>query len=276
MSTLRPDRVTDGAGIGAGIGAVISAGRGAGTGVGANAETADSSWRSLYKLGGVTAMMAVLVYLLDVIITFLPGWAPEPGTLTVTDWFTLLQGNWVLGLRTLGFTNVFALALAVPMFLALYGAHRQVNRAYAALAMLFWLVGTAIYISNNPAVPMYVLSGKYAAATTDAQRSALVAAGEAMLVRGEDFTPGAFMGFFLTEVASMTISFVMLRGRIFSKAAAYVGILGCAFLTIFTIWSTFVPVLFGVATILAISGGLLNLAWFILVARRLFKLGQGV
>ncbi len=58
----------------------------------------------------------------------------------------------------------------------------------------------------------------------------------------------------------------MLRGRIFSRAAAYAGILGFSLLSIFTIWSTFVPVLFDVAMILALVGGLLSLAWYVLIA----------
>lgn len=140
-----------------------------GTSINTNAEAAASNWNSLYKLGGAAALVAALVYVADIIITFLPGWAPPPGSLNVTDWFALLQGNAVLGLRTLGFGNTVAMVLMVPMLLALYAAHRRVNQSFAALAMVFCFIGTAVYISNNPAVPMYVLSGKYAAATTDAK-----------------------------------------------------------------------------------------------------------
>ncbi|HEY3316249.1 MAG TPA: hypothetical protein VGL40_13355 [Bacillota bacterium] len=238
------------------------------------AETADTSWKSLYRLGGAAALIAVTVYLLDVIITFLPGGAPEPGTLTVTDWFALLQGNWFLGLRALGFLNTIAMPLLLPMFLALFAAHRRVNQAYAALALILFVVGMAVYIASNPAVPMSALSGRYAAATAEAQRSGLVAAGEAILARGEDFTPGSLAGFLIGEIASLTMAVVMLRGQVFTKAAAYAGILGCVGLSIFTIWSTFVSLFYGAAVVLAGVGGLLNLVWLTLTARRLFRLGQ--
>lgn len=235
-------------------------------------ETTDLSWKSLYKIGGAAALVTVLIYLLDSIIVFV-GVGTEPGVRTATDWFTLIQGNWFLEFRNLGFLNIISMTLGVPIFLALYAVHRQGNKAYAALAAILSFIGMAIYISNNPAIPMFALSGKYAAATTDAQRSLLSSAGEAILARGEDFTPGFFMGFFLGEIAYIVISFVMLRGGIFGRATAYTGIIGFVSMILFTIWSTFVPVLFDVAMIFAMVGGLLSMAWLVLIARRLFQLG---
>jgi len=87
-------------------------------------------------------------------------------------------------------------------------------------------IGISVYLANNAAIPMFVLSGKYAAAATDAQRSLLLAAGQAVLTRGEDFTPGAFLAFLFLGIAGVAISWVMLRSGIFGKAASYTGILG--------------------------------------------------
>lgn len=64
-----------------------------------------------------------------------------------------------------------------------------------ALGAAIYLVGIAIYASNNVAIPMALLSNNWYAAASEAQRSTLAAAGEAMLARGEDFTPGSLVGF---------------------------------------------------------------------------------
>lgn len=120
---------------------------------------------------------------------------------------------------------------------------------------------------------MFVLSNQYVAAT-DAQKALLAAVGEGVLARGEDFTPGSFLGFIMGELATLIISLVMLRGRIFSKAAAYTGILGCVFLSICTIWATFIPVLYEISMIFGLLGGLIMLTWYILVAWGLFRLGR--
>ena len=137
-------------------------------------------------------------------------------------------------------------------------------------------MGATIYISNNAAIPMFVLSEKYAAATADAQRTLIAAAGEAILARGADFAPGSFIGFFFTEITGFAFSLVMLRSRIFSTATAVVGILGFMLLSIFTIWATFIPAYFDLAMIVATAGGLSSVAWYILVSRRLLQLGSSI
>mgnify|MGYP005845327555 CR=1 FL=1 len=231
----------------------------------------DSSWKGLYKLGGIAALTAIPVFLLDIIIS-LGGGDVSPHTLTAVDWFALFQNKWLFGLRLLGIINIVSLTLMIPMYFAIYTVHRQVYKACAALAMIIYLTGMAIYISNNAAIPMFVLSSKYMAAATDAQRALLAAAGEAIVAKGADFTPGSFIGFFFTEIAGIAFSIIMLRGRIFIKAAAYAGILGFSFLTIFTVWVTFIPAMFDVAMIIAMVGGLSSMVWYILIGRRFLQL----
>jgi hypothetical protein len=99
------------------------------------------------------------------------------------------------------------------------------------------------------------------------------AAGEAVLASGEDFTPGSFLGMMFGVIAAIAMSLVMLRGGIFGKGTAWIGIVGFTFLSVFTIWATFIPVLYGIAFFgFGMIGGLLALAWFALVARKLFLL----
>lgn len=239
-----------------------------------NVDTDDSSSKSLYKIAGAAVLIAVLLMLLDIVTTIVSKEVIQFGTNAATDWFAIYQNNWFSGLRNLGFLNVLEMILTIPMFFALYAAHRHVNKTYAALAMILSLVGMAIYISNNPAVPMFVLSSKFAAASNDTQRTMFAAAGEALLARGEDFSPGAFTGFFIGEIANIILAFVMLRGRIFGKVTSYAGIVGISLLTVYTIWVTFIPALQGAAMILAMVGGPLSTVWSILIARRLFQLGR--
>ncbi len=238
-------------------------------------ENETSSWSSLYRLGGTAALLAILVALTDIALTFLPAGAEQPGSMAAVGWFKLFQENWFFGLRNLGLLpNILTMILLLPVFLALFAAHRHGNRTYAALAVILSVVGAAIYLANNAAFPMLTLSAKYAAATTEAQRTLIAAAGEAILARGEDFTPGAFTGILLGEVAILTMSFAMLRGGIFSKATGYAGILSGTLLTVFTVWSTFIPVFYEAAMLLAMVGGLASIVWYALTAHRLFQLSK--
>ena len=85
-------------------------------------------WNSLYKIGSAAALSVVLVALLEIIITFFPGGGrTEPSGVTVLDWFTLFENNSFIGLRNLGLLNIVMTILGIPVFFALFGAHRRVN-----------------------------------------------------------------------------------------------------------------------------------------------------
>ncbi|MCL4562155.1 MAG: DUF4386 family protein [Chloroflexi bacterium] len=238
----------------------------------ANTGTTDTTWKTLYKVGGAAALGTVLVGLAEIGITFLPG-----GNIaynTVFDWFTLFHNNWFMGLRNLGLLNILFYALDIPIFFALYGAHRKTGQTFAALAMIVSFIGVAVFYATNRAFAILDISNQYAMATTPAQISILAAAGQAMLSVGQSHTPGTFIAFFLVESASLLISVVMLRDRLFSRTNAYVGLSGFTFMLIFEVCASFVPALQGVVMILAMVGGILSLVWEILVALKLFHLAQ--
>lgn len=226
----------------------------------------DPSWRSLYRAGGAAALIAAALVLVEVIGFIVSG--PQPTT--VAGWFTLLQGNRLLGLVDLYLLEIVAWALFVPMFLALYKALRQANESYLAIAMAIAFVGIADYIATNAAFNMLYLSDQYAAATTDAQRSLFLSAGQAMLAMSP--AAGFNMGLLLVSAAGLIISVVMLRSNIFGKVTAYMGILANVFGLAYYIGLA-VPAIGG---ILLGASGLLFLIWIVLVGVRLCQLGRGI
>ena len=78
------------------------------------------------------------------------------------------------------------------------------------------LRAVAAYFASNVLFPMLCLSDQYAAATTDAHRSMLLAAGQVMIAI---FNFTAFKeSYIITSVALLIISAVMPRGKIFTRA----------------------------------------------------------
>jgi hypothetical protein len=161
----------------------------------------------------------------------------------------------------------------------LYAVLKQSSKSWATVATVFIFVGMAVYLATNTAFSMLSLSHQYAAAATEAQRSIVLAAGQAMIAVSEG-TGGQYTGMPLAWLAGLILSIVMLRSRIFSKATAWVGILGLGLLLAsvpFAGYTTTGPTTAVVNAIVAITyigGGLLSLAWYILVGLRLLKLGQ--
>ncbi len=235
-------------------------------------KTRTSTGLGLYRIAGIAALLAVLVGILEIAINFLPGGnAPHE---TVIAWFMLFQSNWFLGLRDLGLLNIVLTAFGVLISFALYTAHRQADKAFTEFALITSVLGAAVFYATNRAFSMWDLSNQYAVATTDGQKMLLAAAGQAILSVGKSHTPGTFIAFFLTEISSIMMSFVMLRSRIFSRTSAYAGILGFGLLLIYEVFSSFIPASKDVAMIVALLGGLSSMVWYILIARRFFQLEQ--
>ena len=236
------------------------------------AETTDSAWKGLYKVGGAAALIVTVLLTIEIIV-----FTAYPLPSTVIGYFTLFQTNRLLGLLNLYLLEILAYALFVPMFLALYVALRRANESYMALATTLAIIGIAVFLATNNPFSMLSLSDQYAAATTDAQRSLFLAAGQAILANtNQRAVEGFNLGLLLVSVAGLIVSAVMLRSNIFSKLTAYVGILANAISLAEFFRLAFVPAAVLLLLIIATASGLLLLIWYILIARSLFQLEQGV
>jgi hypothetical protein len=227
--------------------------------VGSSSETADSRWKSLYTIGGAAALIIGIFIPIQIIVFIV---SPPPST--VIDYFTLFQSNRILGLLDLDLLLIADTALSVPILLALYVALRRASESLMAIATALGFVAIAAYFASNTAFNMLFLSDQYAAATTDAQRSMFLAAGEAMLAiyQGTAFHINYVFG----ALALLTISVVMLRSKVFSKVTAYVGVLANVL-----VFGLYVPT---IGITLSILSVVFLLIWYILIARRLFQLGS--
>jgi hypothetical protein len=232
----------------------------------------DADWAWLYRIGAVAAVLVVLVGLIEIGISFLPGGeriAPE--SMTVGDWFALYQTYPLLGLRNLGLLNILIVALGLPFFGAVYGMLRSSRQAVAGLALIVFCVGAAAFFATNVAFPMLTLSDQYTRVVDDAQRAQLLAAGQTLLAIGASHSPGSFLGFFLSEIAGLLMSWGMLRDGRFGWIGPVAGLLAFVLLGLFDVVSAFVPALFGMGLLLAMGGGLASMVWYVLGARRLFR-----
>jgi len=199
----------------------------------------------------------------------------------VEGWFTLLHGNPLLGLTLLNFFDIANYALVGIMFLAVFVVLRRTNKSYTLLALTFSFLGTLTYIVSNSVLPVFSLSNQYAAVTTEVQKSTLLSAGQAVLANG--YNPDAvyqsadfYMSLLFVALAGMLMSAVMLKGHIFGKATAYVGLVASSLDLIYLVGLVFVPVsslyLLGVFCI-AIAG-LLLMIWHLLIGIKLYQLSR--
>jgi hypothetical protein len=237
--------------------------------------TADARWKGLYIVGGIAALMIGLFFVIEIIGVSATGLPPT----TVIGWFTLLQHDWLRGLFDLFLLDMVSVALYVPLYLALYVALRRDSPSFIALATILVFIGIAVYFASNTAFSMLSFSSQYAAATTDAQRSFLLAAGQGALAGlAQGSGAGVYVAFTFNALAGLIISGVMLHSKVFGNITAAVGILGNVLelgppgvLVPASFYSVFVSV----EVVLVGIGGVLLVVWYLLIARRLFQLAQG-
>ena len=235
-----------------------------------NIET-DTRWKTFYKVAGTAALLIVLVGLVDTITSMMGGEARGNSTISVVEWFTMFQTSRFSALSALGIFNNFTLSLGIHVYIELYHPQRDQQPGFAMLAALLFFMGTAIYVSSNTIFSMLALSSQYAAAA-EAQKPLIEAAGRAALAQGADLTPGTFMGFFFTQTAGVLMALLMLLGKVFGKWTGWIGLAGYVIMLIFFVLTAFAPESFATAMMIAMVGGLLLMAYQIMLGRRLFQL----
>jgi hypothetical protein len=223
-------------------------------------ETEDSVWKGLYRVGGTAALIMAVFIPIQIIIFIV--WPPPS---TVIGWFTLFQNNRLLGLLDMDLLLIVDQVLVALVLLALYIVLRRASQSFMAIALTVGLLGIAAYFASTAAFSMLSFSDQYAAATTEAERSMFLTAGQTMLAiyQGTAFD----VGYVLEGVALLIIAVVMLRSTLFGKKTAYVGILMGVM--------SLVPPTAGTIGLLFSFGSLAPLEiWDILIARRLYQLGS--
>jgi len=236
----------------------------------------EKQWKSIYNLGAIAAIIALTGILLDVIIGNITGGDLSSLPQTAIERFAQFHDNKFLGLYNLDLLNSIIQVIFIPVYFALYAAHRNVGKPYGFLALIIFLFGSIILVANNTALPMYELSHKYFETSLESEKALYAAAGEAMLARGAHGSSGIFIGFFIPNLAGFIMSIVMLKGRVFTKTNSWLGIIGSILMMFYVIMVNFVPGIETMATAFAMPGGLLLMAWMIMFTIKFFKLSRQV
>ncbi len=236
--------------------------------------TTEMQWKPVYRCGAICAIIFLAGIILDMVAGNVTGGDVSALPQTAIDRFEEFQESPLLGLYHLDLLNLILQIILIPVFFALFAAHRKVQLPGAALAFILFLAGNVVFICNNTALPMLDLSRKFAVAESDHAQMMLASAGEALIARGAHGSVGTFIGFFLPTIGTLLMAFIMLRGKVFTRVTAWLGIAGNILMLFYLILVTFVPACKNIAMIIAMPPGLLILAWMILYTIGLIRLAK--
>ena len=191
-------------------------------------------------------------------------WPYTPNAASTADVYAQAVKDPVGALMGLDLLYLVGNVFSIPLFLALYAALRKVNESYALIAAVCGIMALVLLFAARPILEVMTLAGRYAAASTAAERTVLLAAGEPLLAL---FTGTSYyLSYFLGTLSLLIFAFLMLEGKIFSKTAAWVGIV-----TNVVAFGMFLPVIGLPLAFLSLAG---LITWNIQLARRFFQLAR--
>ena len=222
----------------------------------------DPSWATLYKAGGVSALLFVLLVLIPVVLVFAAPVPPVDGR----ELLPYIAAHKVVYLIEL----VCFVGLSVPalvVFSATAVALKGVNKSMAALGGLLGVASEiiALALGSSPQSlhgGLVVLSDSYTTAHTNGERAGLISAADALIAA----TNAVSWAGILTASGILVLSLVMWRGY-FGPAVAALGVLAGAT----GIVSEALRPMIGPAYLVY---GLLLPTWVAVVGWKLLRLGQ--
>jgi hypothetical protein len=221
----------------------------------------------LCRVGGIAALLLIIYSVAMMVQMVVLGGQPA----SAAQAFDLLQHHRVEGLLRLDLPTVAVLPLYYLLFLGLFAALRKSDHDTALLSTALAFVGVTLVLATPTALSMLSLSDKFAGASSEAVRNQLLAAGEAIMAADLWHSTGAILGGMLLQCGAVLISVVMLRGDVFSKTTAWLGIIMHGLDLAHIVGGLCLPV--SGAILLAIAGPLYPV-WFFLVGIRLLRLAS--
>jgi hypothetical protein len=220
---------------------------------------------TLYRAGGISAIVLAVAYLVITGLYVVAGTVPDGGGAAYLSYLAGKEAAWwgITGLSVLTDVLFFPVAAALYAALAPYG--RNVMLAGAGLLALFAILDLAITWPNFAS--LITLTGQHAAAVDDAQRAALVAAANypASVLESSLFAVYAIL---VPAVGALLIGLVMRAAPGFGAAVGWLGVvtgvLGIVAVIGPLAWSALDP--------LYILTSVLTLVWILLSGIRLLRL----
>ena len=222
--------------------------------------TVDQSWKGVYKSGGLSLFAGgaiLIIFLLSVFIfrvalPLTPQAVLENPMPPVTLYLLAALGELLL----------------LPAALGLYLSLKDVNKNYMLIAAASWLVAVTMYlVSRGQIISLLPISGRYAAATSEAMRAAYLVSADQTIEVANIYGNMALM---LHQVGSIIMGLVMLKGVYGRRTGYFVTVVGTM-----TFIGTFGVVLRPLS-FLTLFGLMLTAVWQIVVGIKLYKLGKDV
>lgn len=230
--------------------------------------TVDPDERWLYRVGGISAFVLGIGYII-IIALYISAGGPPAGSDVEARLIYLAEHSaawWgILSLSVL--TDILYIPITFALSFALKGINRSMMLLATACILLFVVLELGITWMNYAV--LLDLSSSYTAAANDAQRAVFVATANYPFAVIDSHALLGVYTILITGIGIFMIGLVMLKG-VFSKFTAYLALVSSGLTIVSVVGTPFVSAL-GVTIII---GSTLIAVWVFFVGYRLYRLGQ--
>ncbi|MGJ7026211.1 DUF4386 family protein [Petrimonas sulfuriphila] len=183
------------------------------------------NWNKLYKVGGVAAIVIVLIIPIQLVIfTLFPP--PE----TTMGFFELFRKNWLIGLLSLDLLYYINNGILILVYLGLFAALRKVNFTNMLIATIIGLTGIAVYYVSAVGFEVLSISKQYFSAESMEYKQQLLAVGQGLIARYKGTAFDVYYVF--NAITLILISMTMYKSRDFKRSSATWGLIAGIFMII--------------------------------------------
>jgi hypothetical protein len=232
-------------------------------------QNTDAQWQTLATTSGIVALIQLACVLVTVVVTATVGVEPN----SPLEYFEMFQENRLQALLRLDFPTMIQLALWPITIMGIYAIFRRTHAAYAALTVVFVLVGVTVALATHSGFSIIRMSDQYALAATEAQKAQLMASAEAVISTDMWHSSAGFLAGLFMQGGLAFVSIVGLRSGRLSKGTAITGLVANGLDWLHVLVALVSPSLAGILLYVA---GPAYLLWFPLLGRDLLKYGRNV
>ncbi len=215
----------------------------------------DSSWKEVYKVGGLSLLAAGLILFLFFLALLILQTSP-----TLTPEMVLDDPLPSVSLYALA---AFGELLLMPGALGLYYSLKNIRKTCMLTATSLWMMAVISFlISRSQIIALGPISSSYQAATSETIRAAYLVSAEHAIELGNVFADMALM---FLAIASILIGFVMRKG-VFGKGVSYLVVVAGTLILLGTMGVLLEPLM-----VLAPFGLILSAIWQIIIGVRLYR-----
>lgn len=180
--------------------------------------TQQSDFKITLFRAGIIATTFMLI-MIPVQIAFFIIW-PHPTN--IEDWFTLFNDNWIIGLISYDFLYLLSMIASIFLYLALFFALYENQKAISLFAITIGLVGLTIYFPTNTSIEMLSISRQYLNATSDFDKNIFIASGQTLYSIWKGTAYAVY--YVLNGIALILFFMAMIKNNKFKKSTAYIGL----------------------------------------------------